>query len=351
LSFRYLGSKLRLLESLKGHIGNYNGQGQFVDAFCGTGSVAKLASELGWPVKINDQLESGAVMAASQLISRKNVAFESLGGYEKTIDLLNSLAPVDGFFWREYSPASSSFIDIERKYFTECNAKKIDAISQKLSAWQNQDLLSDAELILLKSDLIRAVNKIANIAGTYGCFLSKWTKQSQADLTLKTQSLRSDETSFECSTKNVFDLQVDSNDLVYLDPPYTKRQYASYYHILETLVHFDEPNVEGVSGLRPWKDKSSEFCYKKKALGALTRLIKQLDSKKILLSYSSEGHVEINELIQNLIDVGTVEVFPLQKIGRYRPNKKASDNNNIVDEFLIVIEKMETKESLGSCKN
>ena len=40
-------------------------------------------------------------------------------------------------------------------------------------------------------------------------------------------------------------------DTVYLDPPYTKRQYAAYYHILEAISLGDEPIVEGICGIRP----------------------------------------------------------------------------------------------------
>ncbi|MFR7732930.1 MAG: DNA adenine methylase [Collinsella sp.] len=35
--------------------------------------------------------------------------------------------------------------------------------------------------------------------------------------------------------------------IVYLDPPYTKRQCASYCHIPETIAYHDEPAVEGVA--------------------------------------------------------------------------------------------------------
>ena len=49
-------------------------------------------------------------------------------------------------------------------------------------------------------------------------------------------------------------------------PADTKRQYAAYYHILETIAHGDEPVVEGITGLRPWKSKASDFCYKRRAL-------------------------------------------------------------------------------------
>lgn len=34
-------------------------------------------------------------------------------------------------------------------------------------------------------------------------------------------------------------------DIAYEDPPYTKRQYGAYYHILETIAIGDEPEITG----------------------------------------------------------------------------------------------------------
>ena len=53
----------------------------------------------------------------------------------------------------------------------------------------------------------------------------------------------------------------------------TKTTYSSYYHLLETITLGDRPQVEGVSGLRPWRDKASPYCYKAHALKALRGLI------------------------------------------------------------------------------
>jgi len=124
-------------------------------------------------------------------------------------------------------------------------------------------------------------------------------------------------------------------DIVYLDPPYTKRQYASYYHIHETIVCGDEPIVEGVSGLRPWKDKASVYCYKAKALDALVELIITQKAKRVLLSYSNEGHVRLSDLQQQLSKHGSVDIIDLGSIGRYRPNRTAVSNSSNVREYLV----------------
>ena len=120
-----------------------------------------------------------------------------------------------------------------------------------------------------------------------------------------------------------------------IEPPYKKRQYASYYHILETIVCGDQPEVTGVSGLRPWKDKASVFCYKTKALNALSELILKQRANRVILSYSNEGHIRLEELVDRLSPYGEVFLVELKTISRYRPNRTAVENSAEVNEFLV----------------
>ena len=39
-------------------------------------------------------------------------------------------------------------------------------------------------------------------------------------------------------------------DILYLDPPYTKNKYSVQYHILETLIRYDNPTLKGITGTR-----------------------------------------------------------------------------------------------------
>lgn len=338
MTFRYIGSKARLVEQIKAHIGPYRG-GRFVDAFCGTGVVAEAAAEFGWPVRINDHLTSATISAVARLISRKEARFSRIGGYEEAIRRLNATRPVKGFMWREYSPASKNFCGIERRYFTEENASRIDAIRAQIREWSKAQLIDNTEEQLLIADLLSALNRVANIAGTFGCFLATWTAQATTPITMRSRKLKAKKAIVEASVGDVLDVRTEPTDLVYLDPPYTKRQYASYYHILETVALGDEPIVEGVAGLRPWKDRASDFCYKSRALNALSHLIEGLNSRRVLLSYSSEGHIEIEDLRDELALFGSLTIHPLGKIGRYRPNQKASSAGSEVTEYLIVIDR------------
>lgn len=156
---------------------------------------------------------------------------------------------------------------------------------------------------------------------------------------MRCRELKANGVHVEATVGDVFDVPNTVRDLVYLDPPYTKRQYASYYHILETVALADEPEVGGVAGLRPWKELASDFCYKTRALSTLSRLVQSLKSQKVLLSYSSEGHICMQDMKAEFSKIGAFTMHPLGPIGRYRPNKVASSAASDVNEFLVVVER------------
>ncbi|MDO3560692.1 DNA adenine methylase [Ralstonia pseudosolanacearum] len=339
MTFRYIGSKSRLVDQITGYIGHPKQGAFFVDAFCGTGVVAEAAADLGWNVRINDSLHSAVISAGARLISGEQAAFKKLGGYAKAIAKLNAEKPKHGFMWREYSPASVDTCGIERRYFTQENAARIDAMRALIGDWVEAGTINEMEERLLIADLFGALNRVANIAGTFGCFLSKWTGQSQDKIAMRCRELKASGVRVEATVGDVFEVPNAVQDLVYLDPPYTKRQYASYYHILETVALGDEPEVEGVAGLRPWKGLASDFCYKARALKTLSRLVQSLQSQKVLLSYSSEGHICMQDMKAELSKVGKSTMHPLGAIGRYRPNKVASNAASDVNEFLVVVER------------
>ena len=169
MSFRYIGSKTRVVDAIMKHVGLPDG-GCFIDAFSGTGVVAEAAAKMGWPILVNDHLVSSAIMSLSRVISRDQVPFHLLGGYRKAVDALNQSLPRPGFIWQEYSPASSFRHGVARMYFTEENAQRIDGIRSTIAEWSAADVINDLEEKLLIADLIGAANRVANTAGTYGCF-------------------------------------------------------------------------------------------------------------------------------------------------------------------------------------
>ena len=333
MGIRYLGSKVRVLDALAQLIGNSGAMmGRFVDAFSGTGVVASAAADLGWNVHVNDHLRCARLLSSARMLATTDVSYGAFGGYSGAIDRLNNAEPITGFLWREYSPASSERVSRPRQYFTEENAARMDGIRTLIREWRTASTITRIEEDLLLADLLEASSAVANTAGTFGCFLSDWSPTALRPVQLGARDLRSDPIPFTAGELDVFSVHTEVEDTVYLDPPYTKRQYAAYYHVLETLAHGDEPKVSGITGLRPWRDKASLFCYKRHALPTMLKLIRHIRAARVLISYSEEGHIDLEDLAVGLSVYGTVEIHQISKIPRYQPN---GSTQQCVEEFVV----------------
>ena len=330
---RYLGSKARIVDQIVDLVGDPD-DGTFVDPFAGTGVVAEAAAMRGWKVRAGDLLASAVLMTQARLLSHKEVQFRALGGYELALHALNELEGERGFFSREYTLDGPA----DRHYFVPENGRRIDAVRRQITAWRADGLISDQEHGLLLADLIGAANRVANIAGTYGCFLGgTTTPAAMRPLELVPSTLKDEPVDFALRIGDAAGVVTTSADTLYLDPPYTKRQYAAYYHIPETIAHEDEPTVGGKTGLRPWQDRSSDYCYKRRAHDTLVELIRQSSARRVLLSYSDEGHVDLDHLAADLQACGTVVLHEISSIGRYRPNVAASSARDEVLEYVLEV--------------
>jgi adenine-specific DNA-methyltransferase len=334
MSIEFLGSKARLLAFLTEKIGDHAGRGQhFVDLFCGTASVASAFRSRGLRVTANDHLALCSTIAEARLLNCGTPRFAGLleagetaeldggSGYERALARLRELEPRKGFIHRSYSPASRESCGVRRMYFTEENAAKIDAIRHQIGEWQ--PLMSRGERALLISDLLRAASRSSNTAGTYGCFLKHWKERALAPLELvgsQAPSRRGQKHAvFRTEAAElVADLEAD---VVYADPPYTKRQYAAYYHLLETIVRYDSPELTGKTGLRPWTEAKSDFCYRRKAPGALERLVRGIRARHLFLSYNSDGQIEDPAIREILSAHGELRVWEVP-YRRYRSSKR-----------------------------
>lgn len=322
----YLGSKRAMLDKILGGIAASLPHGaHVVDLFCGTGVVAGALRRARYRVSANDHLALCAELATAALCTGSLNIMEALrselpktsghtrpsgsDGYDRALSHLNSLPAASGFIRRAYSPESIGHYGVERKYLTAENAGKIDAIRWQIEEWR--DLLSPGEHALLIRDLVEATTRVSNTAGTYGCFLSQFKARALQPLALAPTESVAPMGSIEDNRVYCGDAvdaldQIGKCDAVYADPPYTKRQYAAYYHLLETIVVGDEPVVAGVTGLRPWHERSSDFCYRRLAPEALRKIVDRAHCREFFLSYSSEGHIQHDEIMDTLGAQGPV---------------------------------------------
>jgi adenine-specific DNA-methyltransferase len=106
-------------------------------------------------------------------------------------------------------------------------------------------------------------------------------------------------------------------DVAYLDPPYNQHRYHANYHIWETLVRWDQPEVWGAACRRAdEKAHDSPYNGRKTILPALTAAIDQIDARRIIVSFSTDAFVSREQMMAMLSSRGKVSVVTKQ-ISRY----------------------------------
>lgn len=340
----FLGHKRALLDFIFAKIREASGdiRGPVADLFSGSGAVATAFKKRGFQVLANDQLYWCALLSEAQLLNDGHPRFSRLiksaprvfsgpnPPYERVLALLEKLHGRKGFIYRSYSPASVRFGSPARMYFTEANAARIDGIRAQIEEWR--PLLERGEFALLVSTLVMAATECSNIAGTFGCYLKHWKPRSLAALRLKP---------LEVSCTGTSGHEVYSEDaqtlvsrvrvaVAYADPPYTKRQYAAYYHVLETIALFDEPLLLGSTGLRPWKEKSSPYCFRRKAPLALEQLVSRLNCGHFFLSYNEDGQIPHQGILEILGRYGVARTFETRS-RRYKSSSLPHKGNSVIE--------------------
>lgn len=349
--YRYIGNKTKLLSEVMSSVGELVKPGStVVDLMAGTGVVSAELRKAGYRViaadlmtyskcHLDTLLRLDAYPDFTGLREKGLISAVGQDAYGEVLDLLNGLEPVDGYFFREFSPdgrpANGS---PSRKYFTSQNAKKIDSIRIVIGYWSKQSLITPIEESLLRHTLIMAANEVASISGTYGYFLARFGRGALEPVVLKPAALIA-----SGKTDNVV-LQGYAEELAkgitadccYIDPPYMKRQYAANYHILETLARGDEPIAEGKSGLRPWRDQYSNLCTKTRGKDSFRAIFSNMDCPYFLVSYSEDGLFSLEELVELFSEFGSVTVKAIP-YNRFRSNN--SPLGKKLEEYIICLRK------------
>ena len=345
---RYIGAKARIANKILRHIQKSVPIGGTVaDLMCGSGTISVNLRKRGYKVIAVDVMCQAYHITRTKVLlqnpppfngtkkyfnGKGQLHFAKLSGYEMIIQTLNNLKPVEGYFWREFSPEGKPLnCSAPRKYFTAKNAKKIDSARMFIQKLHEEKAITDIEYSLLIHDLIMATNDIANIAGTYGHYLSKFVSRALQPLKFIATKFQKGGFSEGHKILNGYAEKLAPTieaDLCYIDPPYKKRQYAANYHILETIARGDEPEAQGKSGLRPWRDQYSDFCSKRKIRNAFEKIITKAKSNRFLVSYSSEGLISKEEMIDLFSKFGDVKLTEF-------PNKRFKSRNENASEIVM----------------
>ena len=355
MGYRYIGAKTKILDKVLKKISSLVPKGGHIcDLMSGTGAVSGALRENGYRVTAVDLMTFSYHHARVALLFTKPPEFRDakefiklysntqqnplfpLTLYESIIRALNNVPPIKGYFWKEFSSEGApQNTQNPRNYYSPANAQKIDAIRASIVNLNRERRINELEHSLLLHDLIMAANDVANIAGTYGHYLSKLIGRAKDPLVLKPSTLLILKDGRQHTVLKGYAEEIAGNiscDLCYIDPPYMKRQYAANYHILETIAREDEPEAIGVSGLRPWRDQYSNFCTKTKIRNSFGKIFENMECCDFLISYSEDGLLSLDELADCFSKYGVVQVSTF-KYKRFKSNesKLASE----LAEYLI----------------
>ncbi len=297
-SRRYIGSKAKLIDWIMDTIKQETENARtFFDVFAGTGVVTKAALNSFDYVFTNDFLHSNNIIYK---------AFFGDGDFDeiKIGDFLDKYNDIDP------NSISENYFSINfgGKYFEHEVAKLVGYIRQDIE--DNKESLTEKEYCILIATLIYNIDRLANTVGHFEAYIKKPIKHQP----LKLRMIEAE------SYDNIAIFKQNSNllaksltaDIAYIDPPYNSRQYCRFYHVYETLVKWDMPQLYGVA-LKPAPENMSRYCTSR-AVDAFEDLIFNLNAKYIVVSYNNTYNSRSSSS-ENKITLEQIKCI-LEKCGR-----------------------------------
>ena len=255
----YIGSKKTLLEFLEKSIYKVVGSDDFsfLDLFAGTGVVGQHFKKLGHKIIANDLQYYSFVLNKNYIENHKPLKFLKLKREIKDLEntkiedrknivckFLDNLELKKGFIYENYSLGGTKNKEFQRQYFSDENARKVDTVRQKIEEWKQDNLINDNEYYFLLTTLLENVDKVANTASVYGAFLKKIKKSAQNVFVMTPANFVYNDQEHQVFNDDIEVLiEKVEGGVLYLDPPYNHRQYASNYHLLETIAKYDNPKI------------------------------------------------------------------------------------------------------------
>jgi len=341
----YIGSKFQLLGWLDENILRETNWTTFenksvADLFAGTGVVSYHFRKYKCRVSANDAELYSFIIARALTCSVFTETCETVIQSIQSQINAGEHSQTAGFITKNYSPYEES----ERMFFTVDNAKRIDFVRMRIEEIRKN--VTDDEYAFILASLLLSADAVSNVPAVYGCYLKNFKAKAQRQLELcpihtNKDSPVSGSTAFNSDVLSEEFLGSISADMVYLDPPYNNRQYSKNYFPLNMIALTPEKQgmelpLKGKTGI-PESCFLSNFCRKGSVVeDAFNTLFKTIPSEWIFLSYSSDGIVSKDKMVELMEKYGIVSVCQRE----YKKFKSFEYNTDTpVQEFLFCLHK------------
>lgn len=327
---RYTGSKYKILEWINEIIDRECPNcDSFCDLFAGTGVVTDSVFSKYKEFYINDFLYSNQIIYKA-FYKKENYDFHKIMNFYKKYKNLDANSIDDNYVSINYGG----------KFFEYNDAKKIGFIREDIE--NNKANLNEREYAIIITSLLYSLDRCANTVGHYDAYFKKSNLRSNFEFELISPVVKDED-----DERTIHITREDSNelakkidvDIVYIDPPYSSRQYSRFYHVLENIVKWEKPKLYGVA-LKPEPENMSSYCSSK-AIDSFNELIMDLNCKYIVVSYnntynskskSSKNKMELEDILGVLKQKGETKQFSI-KHQAFNAGKTELNNHQ---EFLFV---------------
>lgn len=327
---RYTGSKYKLMPWIKEQINKECPDcHSFCDIFAGTGIVTAECLDMFDSFIVNDLLYSNNIIYK---------AFFWQEPYSK-----NKLYEIkDKYLMLKPDEIEDNYVSVNygNKYFAMNDAKLIGFIRQDIEdKYQNKEI-NEKEYYVLLASLLYSFDRVSNTVGHYEAFIKGKPIRSDFKFDLVQPFITEKKFEIYREDSNKLAREVKA-DIVFVDPPYNSRQYSRFYHVMETIVKWDKPELYGVA-MKPKEENMSDYC-RNSAPAVFKDLIENLNCKYIVVTYnntytskstSSQNKITLEQIEEILNDKGKTSVYS-HKHQAFNAGKTELDNHK---EFLFITE-------------
>jgi len=312
---KYIGSKRRLVGLIADLIARLNDRGTVIDLFSGTSRVGYELKRRGYRVLANDHNRYAEVLARCYIQADREEWFEPA---RRLVAELNALPSRAGYFTETFC--------VRSRYLQPHNGERVDAIRERIAALALEQELEAVVLVAL----MEAADRVDSTTGLQMAYLKAWASRSYNELELRVPDLLPRAASGKGQAygldarEAVHEL---AGDVAYLDPPYNQHSYLGNYHVWESLVRWDKPEVYGVACKRvDCRERASVFNSRREIRGAIKYVTAHIQAPRLVVSFNNEGYIGREEMEAMLAARGHVQVVERDykryvgaQIGIYNP--------------------------------
>jgi adenine-specific DNA-methyltransferase len=282
---KYIGSKRTLVPVILEAIRSAGHGCTVADLFSGTSRVGHALKAAGYRVLANDHNAYATALARCYVEAD---AEDMLADAAQLVAEFNRLPGVPGYVTETFC--------IRSRFFQPKNGERIDAIREAIAA---KGLDPELEAVMLVS-LMEAADRVDSTTGLQMAYLKSWAPRASKDLELRVPELlpRAAAGKGEAHCLDAVEAaRLLAADITYLDPPYNQHSYLGNYHVWESLVRWDKPEVYGVACKRmDVQLRRSAFNSRPRCVAAMRELLDSIASPVIVVSFNNEGFLSRDEL-------------------------------------------------------